>query len=105
MDRQQQIEVFLLASHRLAVSRLREKPAEIERARRLLQRWREQDGTTRSDPYWDEWERLLEAGPEAIERVVCAEGDHAAVLRSVSPLGILVSQGERAALIADARKA
>ena len=104
MNRQAQIEEFLLAAHRLALARLRETPARIEEAKGLLLRWRALDGATRSDPYWDEWERLLNGGSEALESVVCAAGDHPTALRSVSPLGILLTQQERASLLTQARR-
>lgn len=103
MNRQTQIEAFLLAAHRLALSRLRETPSRIEEARGLLSRWRVQDGKTRSDPYWDEWEHLLESDVDALECVVCAVGDHPTALRSVSPLGVLLTQEERASLLEQAR--
>ena len=104
MNRQVQIEAFLLAAHRLALTRLRDRPARVDEARALLSRWRTQDAATRSDSYWDEWERLLAAGPDALEAAVCGDGDHPAALRSVSPLGVLLTQRERAALLAQARR-
>lgn len=104
MNRQTQIEAFLLAVHRMALLRLREVPSRIEEPRRLLSRWRAQDGPTRSDPYWDEWERLLDAGPDMLEKSVCVPGDHPAALRSVSPLGVLLTQRERASLLDAARR-
>jgi hypothetical protein len=104
MNRQTQIENFLLAAHRLALSRLRETPSRVEEAKGLLSRWRALDGPTRSDPYWDEWDQLLNVAPEMLERVVCASGDHPAALRSVSPLGVLLTQQERTSLLAQARQ-
>lgn len=103
MNRQADIEAFLLAAHRLAVSRLREAPSRIEEARGLLLRWRAQDGQTRSDPYWDEWAKLLVADTDTLERAVCSAADHAVALRSVSPLGVLLTQQERTQLLAQAR--
>ena len=103
MNRQADIEAFLLAAHRLAVSRLREVPSRIDKARTLLLRWRTQDGRTRSDLYWDEWAELLAADTDTLERAVCSAADHAVALRSVSPLGVLLTQEERSALFAEAR--
>ena len=105
MNRQQQIDKFLLAAHRLALTRLRAEPARIEPVRSQLARWRQQSGPTRSDPYWDEWQELLTADLEEIERVVCADDEHGAVLRSVSPMSTLITQGERALLLREARTA
>ena len=105
MNRQQQIDKFLLAAHRLALSRLRAEPARIEPVRAQMARWRVQSGPTRSDPYWDEWQQLLVADLVEIERVVCADNEHGAVLRSVSPMSTLITQGERAVLLREARSA
>jgi hypothetical protein len=105
MNRQQQIDKFLLAAHRLAVSRLRAEPQRIEPVRAQLARWRAQSGPTRSDLYWDEWQRLLAADIREMERVVCADDEHGALLRSVSPLSTLITQAERARLLREARSA
>ncbi len=105
MNRQQQIDKFLLAAHHLALSRLGAEPTRIEPVRAQLARWRVQSGLTRSDPYWDEWQRLLVADLAEIERVVCADDEHGAVLRSVSPMSTLITQGERAVLLREARSA
>ena len=105
MNRQQQIDRFLLAAHRLALSRLRAEPARIEPVRAQLARGRVQSGPTRSDPYWDEWLHLPMADLAEIERVVCADDEHGAVLRSVSPMSTLITQGERAVLLREAHSA
>ena len=105
MNRQQQIEKFLLAAHRLALRRLRARPERIEPVRAQLARWRVQSGPTAYDAYWDEWQQLLAAGLEEIERVVCADDEHGAVLRSVSPMSTLITQVERLQLLREARAA
>ena len=105
MNRQQQIDSFLLAAHRLAVSRLREEPQRIAPVRAQLARWRAQSGVTRSDVYWDEWQRLLGSDIREMERVVCADHERGAALRSVSPLSTLITQSERAQLLREARGA
>jgi|SRR4051794_3751613 len=105
MNRQQQIDKFLLAAHRLAVSRLRAEPQRIGPVRAQLARWRAQSGPARSDLYWDEWQRLLALDIREMERVICADDEHGAVLRSVSPLSTLITQAERAQLLREARNA
>lgn len=105
MNRQQQIEHFLRHAHRLAFDRLRAQPERISEVSEVLKRWRLQSGPTRSDPYLDEWSGLLQQGVDAIERVAGADTDHAAALRSVSPLSTLISQQERRAMLASARMA
>ena len=47
----------------------------------------------------DEWVPI----PGALEAAACGDGDRAAVLRSVSPLGV-ITQRERASLPAEARQ-
>ncbi|MES2937767.1 MAG: hypothetical protein V4864_08785 [Pseudomonadota bacterium] len=103
MNRQQQIDDFLLEMHRLAVTRLRADPARLADVAALLQRWRTLNGETRSDAYRDEWGQLIALGVEAIEREACANTDHAAALRSVSPLSVLVSQRERGEMLRASR--
>src|SRR5437773_1115242 len=103
MNRQQQIATFLASAHRLAIERLRVEPQAVERVREQLQRWRRMSGPTRSDPYWDEWEALLDQGVDALENVICADDEHAQVLRSVSPISVLLTQRERAQLLREAR--
>jgi len=104
MNRQQQIDEFLLSAHKLALSRLREQPERLRDVAALLARWRQQAGETRSDSYWDEWNRLISQGVDAIEREVCSISDHAAALRNVSPMSVLISQHERSELLRQARQ-
>ena len=103
MNRQLQLEKFLLAAHRLAPERLRAQPERIEPVRSQLARWRGQAGATRADVYWDEWQRLLTADLNELEQAVCADDEHGAVLRSVSPMSTLISQTERLQRLAEAR--
>jgi len=102
MNRQQQIDQFLLAAHRVAMARLRAEPTRLDQVREQLARWR-RPGATRSDVSWNEWDQLLDSNLEELERVVCAEDKHGAVLRSVSPVSILLTQRERAELLREAR--
>lgn len=105
MDRQRRIERFSQAAHRLAVTRLREQPQRIAEVQALLSRWRARSGRTRSDCYWDEWERLLRLPIDDFEPAICSDDEHATVLRSVSPIDVLISEEERRALLKQARAA
>lgn len=98
MPNQQAIDRFTLEFHERAVARLRADSDLLEKARETLNRWREQRGVTASDPYFEQWRALLDQGPEAVERGVCADTDAAAALRSVSPLGFVLTPEERMAL-------
>jgi len=46
MTRQDQINAFTLAAHRVAVGRLRERPELIDQALSLLRRWRENSASS-----------------------------------------------------------
>lgn len=103
MNRQLQLDHFSLALHRRAIDVLRADPTLNARVRQTLTRWRSQAGETRSDALWSEWERLLSDEPEALARAALAETDHGQLMRSVSPLGVLVTQRERTALLSQSR--
>jgi hypothetical protein len=104
MNRQTQIDAFLMDAHVLAIARLREQPQRRAEVSGLLARWRANQGVTRADPYRDEWESLLAGDLPKLEQAVCADSDHAAALRSVSPMSVLITQKERAALLRRARQ-
>jgi hypothetical protein len=107
MDPRERTERFSLAAHRLAMARLRERPERLAEAREVIERWRRQSAEqpARCDPYWDEWDRLLREGVDALERAVCAPDAHAATLRSVSPLGRFISPAERYRMLREAQDA
>lgn len=105
LNRQQQIDQFLLAAHRVAMARLRAEPTRLDQVREQLARWRRISGATRSDVYWNEWDQLLVSNLDELERVVCADDEHGTVLRSVSPVSVLLTQRERAELLREARTA
>ncbi|MBI5908055.1 MAG: hypothetical protein Q7S97_12155 [Polaromonas sp.] len=105
MNRQQQIDHFVAQAHLLAMQRLREQPGRVGEVQTQLENWRKLSGATSSDVYWDEWESLLSGSLEALANIVCSDNDHAKVLRSVSPMSVLITQSERAQMIAQARQA
>ena len=95
--------MFTLEAHRVVVARLRADPAKLQVLEDTLRRWRSQRGHTRSDAYFDEWERLLAEGVDAIEAATCHDDDCAAVLRSVSPIAPLITASERIEMLARCR--
>ncbi len=95
MPTQQWINQFTLGFHRLALVRLREQPHLVEHALQTLDRWEAQGAQAGSQIYRDEWRQLLRSGVSAIEKQVCNESEHATTLRSVSPLGFVMSEQER----------
>ncbi len=98
MPSQQALDHFTLVFHQRAVALLKEDVRLIGQARATLDRWRQQRGATASDAYFEEWRHLLDQGPDAVERGVCADTDHAAALRNVSPLGFVLPAAERSVL-------
>jgi hypothetical protein len=102
MPSQQQINAFTQAFHRAALQRLAAEPALVERALQTLQRWQDQRGPGASDPYLQQWKALLKGNLDELQSRVCADSDAAATLRNVSPLGFVLTPGERHALRAQA---
>ena len=104
MNRQLQINHFVAQVHQLAMQRLREHPERMAEPQAQLARWRALSGSTRSDTYWDEWDGLLAGPVNELAIAVCAETDHATLLRSVSPMSVLITQAERAQLLDQSRR-
>ncbi len=103
MNRQLQIDHFVAQAHILALQRLREQPERVVKVCAQRSYWRMQAGLTRSDDEWGEWEGRLAKPAEALAKEVCAETDHAALLRSGSPMSVLITQAERAQWLGQAR--
>jgi hypothetical protein len=104
-DPQARIERFWLAAHRLAFVRLRENPQRVNDLLATISRGRAQGSLTHSEPYMKEWERLLSMPLDEMERSLCPEDDHATVLRTVSPIGLLITPEERERLRKESRHA
>jgi len=105
MDRQARIHAFSRVAHRLAINRLRERPERLAEAIGVIERWRMQErGVARCEPYWGEWLSALHEGVDAVERMACAETEHAEARRSVSPLGRFITVAERNSLLRQARE-
>jgi hypothetical protein len=92
---QRQIERFTLEFHRVAIGRLRVHPEYLAKAIEVLNRWEVQGASPRSQVYRDEWRRLLQRGVDDIEQFSCVDTDDAATIRSMSPLGFVLSEQER----------
>jgi uncharacterized membrane protein YcjF (UPF0283 family) len=98
MPTPQQLDAFTLAFHRQAITRMQEQPQLVDQALQTLQRWQDQRGATASDPHLQRWKVLLTQSCDQIAAQVCQNSDEAATLRNVSPLGFVLSAGERKAL-------
>src|ERR1700748_1681952 len=97
MPTQRQIEKFTLAFHRRAVERLRQRPELIRDAMAVLDRW-ESIASQSGRSYRDEWREILKLGVPAVESAACVDTEHAATLRSTSPLGFVLDPDERLSL-------
>lgn len=95
MPTQRQIERFTLAFHQVAVNRLRAHPEHLSKAVDVLNRWETQGVSGAGQVYRDAWRRVLDGGVDEIEKSVCIDTDSAATMRSMSPLGFVLSENER----------
>jgi hypothetical protein len=105
MPTQQQIERFTLVFHQEALKRLARDPALRARALQVLDRWEASGLSSSGQPYRDEWRHLLAADQEALFKALCSDAEHAATLRSMSPLGFLLDDAEKAGLRREAMAA
>ena len=98
MPTQVQINAFSQVFHQVAIVRLAAQPALVERALHTISRWQAQRGLRASDPYLCEWQTLLGGDLTELQRLICADDDHAATLRNASPLGFVMNPAEQHAL-------
>lgn len=75
----------------------------LDRALATLDRWKHQSGVVAAEPYYLRWRSLIESGAAEVIVQLRAEGDDADTMRSCAPFLDVVSQAERAALLADRR--
>jgi hypothetical protein len=95
MPSSQQIERFTLAFHKVAVERLRQEPALMQQALQVLSRWESGGVAPGGKHYRDIWRNLLAGDLESLVHAVCVDTEQAATLRSMSPLGFLLTEEER----------
>ena len=67
----------------------------MQDAMRVLGRWESGGASLSGQRYRDMWRRLLEGDIDSLASCVCADNEMAATLRSMSPLGFLLSENER----------
>ncbi len=103
MNRQAQIDRFLLLAHEAVSARMLEQPAIVIKLRTHLARSRAASRSNRSDSLWDEWEQWLAMPVTQLAQLMCERSDRADELRSVSPISIVINQIERAAWLKQAR--
>jgi hypothetical protein len=92
MRTHQEIDRRSLALHRLVAERVMRDPALFEKTRLTLARWR-QTVCVASQPYLEEWERLMNQGVDACLSVAVEDSQRVAALRQSSPFsGVLINR-------------
>lgn len=90
----QELDKRSLAMHRLVVEKLRRDPALFDKPKATLARWRT-IVCPASQPYLQEWERLIEQGMETCLAVSVENSEHATALRQCSPFTGILTEQER----------
>jgi hypothetical protein len=103
MKTHQEIDERSLALHRLVAARVEQDPALFVKAKGTLARWRNSVSAS-SQPWLDEWERLMNRGVEACFAVALEDSQRAAALRQSSPFSGVLSNRERFAFLRDWRR-
>ncbi len=98
------IDARSLAMHRRIAERIRQDPALLDQAHATLTRWRS-SVSVGSQPYLQEWQRLMDAGMETCLGVATEDSQRARALRQASPFAGLLSNAERFAFIRQWRDA
>jgi hypothetical protein len=87
-----------LALHRAVAEKLRAQPQLIGIARENLRRW--YAGAGRSQPYLDEWRRILDLPLEEVLSLMQQDDERMTALRQSSPFAGVLEPGERWAVYA-----
>lgn len=82
-----------LELHRLAASKIKEKPELINKAIENIERWKSQNSF--AQPYLDEWMAHINEGIQSLIKFMESESDVAARLRSSSPFVGIIKPEER----------
>ncbi len=83
MNAQQKIDAQVLELHLLIANEIERRPDEaMAYAQQTLTRWQSANG---DHPYYREWAGVLDQRPSAVVALIRDPGDHATLLRSVSP--------------------
>lgn len=98
MRTHQEIDQRSLEFHRLVAERVMRDPALFNKARMTLARWR-QTVCVSSQPYLQEWDRLMDQGVEICLSVAVEDSERAAALRQSSPFSGVLTNQERFAFL------
>lgn len=98
MRTHQEIDERSLALHRLVVQKIRQEPILFDKAKATLSRWRK-TGCVNSQPYLDEWDRLMNQGIEVCLAMAVEDSQWAIDLRQSSPFSGILTNQERFAFL------
>lgn len=94
MPSHQEIDQRSLALHRLIAEKIRQDPSLFEKPRETLGRW-SKIVCANSQPYLEEWQRLVDLGIEECLAMATEDSERANAMRQASPLcGILTNEEE-----------
>ncbi|MFQ6759458.1 MAG: hypothetical protein D9V46_00580 [Deltaproteobacteria bacterium] len=94
MPSHQEIDQRSLALHRLIAEKIRQDPSLFEKPRETLGRWRK-TVCTNSQPYLEEWQRLVDMGIEECLTVATEDSERANAMRQASPFCRILTNEER----------
>jgi hypothetical protein len=95
----QRIDRRSLALHRAIGEKLRQDPSLIGIALENLDRWSQSAG--RSQPYWDEWRKILEKPLPEILALLEEESEHMTAMRQATLFAGILKPAERWAIYAE----
>lgn len=94
MTSHQEIDQRSLALHRLLAKKIRQDPSLFENIKRTLVRWHK-IVCTNSQPYLEQWQRLVDLGIEECLAVATEDSERANAMRQASPFCGILSNEER----------
>ena len=90
------IDLRSIALHRAVAEKLRANPALLDIAHDNLDRWSRTGG--HSQPYWDEWRRILGLPLEELLALLVEDSERMAALRQTAPFAGVLDPRERWAI-------
>ena len=90
----QELDQRSLALHRLIAEKIRRDPDLFDNVKKTLARWNE-IVCANSQPYLEEWERLVDLGIEECLAVATEDSERATTMRQASPFCGILSNEER----------
>lgn len=98
MHKHQDIDRRSLALHRAVAVKIRKNPSLMQIALDNIARW-EARGPGHSQPYLEEWKRIITKGVDFALRLIVEPSEHATALRQSSPFAGVLTEQERMSII------